>query len=44
VNIVNNIDDISMPTRNAIILGLVINEIATNAIKYGWRFREYGGK
>ena len=38
VNIVNNIDDISMPTRNAIILGLVINEIATNAIKYGFNY------
>jgi two-component sensor histidine kinase len=36
VEIVNKIEDISIPTKTAISLGLVVNEIATNAMKYGF--------
>jgi len=36
VKIINNVEDISIPTKTAIPLGLVVNEIATNAVKYGF--------
>jgi len=36
VNIVNNIEDVNIHTETVIPLGLVVNEIATNAIKYGF--------
>ena len=36
VKIETDIDDISIPTKSAMSLGLIINEIATNAIKYGF--------
>ena len=36
VQIVNTTDDMSIPTKTAIPLGLIVNEIATNAIKYGF--------
>ena len=36
VAIENSIGDISLPTKTAVTLGLIINEIATNAIKYGF--------
>jgi len=36
VELVNNVVDVSIPTKTAISLGLVVNEIATNAIKYGF--------
>jgi len=36
VDIDNNIEDMSIPTQSAIPLGLIVNEIATNAIKYGF--------
>ncbi|MDZ7793231.1 MAG: PAS domain S-box protein [Spirochaetia bacterium] len=39
VQITNTIEDVSIPTKTAIPLGLVVNEIATNAVKYG--FTEY---
>ncbi len=36
VTLVNNLDSITLKTRDAITLGLIINEIATNAIKHGF--------
>ncbi|MFP4563955.1 MAG: PAS domain S-box protein [Spirochaetia bacterium] len=36
VHIVNTIEDVSIPVKAAIPLGLIVNEIATNAIKYGF--------
>ena len=36
VRIEEDIEDISIPTKSALSLGLVINEIATNAIKHGF--------
>jgi len=36
VEVVNNIEEASISTKTAIPLGLVVNEIATNAIKYGF--------
>ena len=40
VKIEANIDEISIPTKSAMSLGLLINEIATNAIKYGFSGEE----
>lgn len=42
IHIVNNIENVSIPTKTAIPLGLVVNEIATNAIKYGYTADEEG--
>ncbi len=36
VAIENEIGDVSLPTKTAVTLGLIVNEIATNAIKYGF--------
>jgi len=36
VDLVNNIQELSIPTKTAIPLGLIVNEISTNAIKYGF--------
>lgn len=36
VKIESNIDEISIPTKSAMSLGLIVNEIATNAIKHGF--------
>ncbi|MCF7929060.1 MAG: PAS domain S-box protein [Spirochaetales bacterium] len=36
VDIVNNIEEVSIPTKTAIPLALITNEIATNAIKHGF--------
>jgi len=36
VHIVNNVEGVSINTKRAISLGLMVNEIATNAIKYGF--------
>lgn len=36
VRIENDIDDILVPTKSAMSLGLIVNEIATNAIKHGF--------
>jgi PAS domain S-box-containing protein len=36
VDVVNTIEELSIPTGAAIPLGLVVNEIATNAIKHGF--------
>ena len=36
VHIVNNIEKVSIHPRTAVPLGIVINEIATNALKYGF--------
>ncbi|MFP4619446.1 MAG: PAS domain S-box protein [Spirochaetaceae bacterium] len=36
LEIVNNIEEVDIPTKTAIPLGLVVNEIATNAVKYGF--------
>jgi len=36
VEIKKDIDNISLPTKTAVAVGLIINEIATNAIKYGF--------
>ncbi|MCF7947622.1 MAG: PAS domain S-box protein [Spirochaetia bacterium] len=40
VRIVNKIEELSIPTKTAISLGLIANEIATNAIKYGFTSEE----
>ncbi len=40
VKILKSIEDISIPTKIATTLGLVINEIATNAIKHGFTDKE----
>ncbi|MDZ7795323.1 MAG: PAS domain S-box protein [Spirochaetia bacterium] len=40
VQIINKVEDVYIPTKTAISLGLVINEIATNAIKHGFSERE----
>jgi PAS domain S-box-containing protein len=40
VRIESNIADIQLPTKAALSLGLIINEIATNAIKHGFSPRE----
>ena len=40
VRIEANIDEISIPTKSAMSLGLIINEIATNAIKHGFNEKE----
>ncbi|MFP4444379.1 MAG: sensor histidine kinase, partial [Spirochaetia bacterium] len=40
VQIINNIEDVSIPQKAAIPLGLVVNEIATNAVKYGFTNNE----
>ena len=36
VQIVNTVEDIRIPTKTVIPLGLVVNETATNAVKYGF--------
>jgi len=36
IDLENSIADVSVPTKTAVPLGLVVNEIATNAIKYGF--------
>ena len=40
VRIETNIDDICIPTKSAMPLGLIINEIAANAIKHGFNEEE----
>jgi PAS domain S-box-containing protein len=40
IKIKADIDSVSIPTKSAVSLGLIINEIATNAIKYGFTDRE----
>ena len=40
VHIVNAIESVTISTKTAIALGLIINEIATNAIKYGFTSEE----
>ena len=40
VEIEANIDDVYVPTKTAMPLGLVVNEIATNAIKHGFNEKE----
>ncbi len=40
VHIVNTIESVTISTKTAIALGLIINEIATNAIKYGFTSEE----
>ena len=40
VKVEANIDEISIPTKSAMSLGLIINEIATNAIKHGFTEKE----
>lgn len=42
VDIVNTIDEISIETKQAVPIGLIINELATNAIKYGFTAEEAG--
>lgn len=39
VEIINNAERQKLPTKTAISLGLIINELATNAIKYGFSGR-----
>ncbi|MFW6209061.1 MAG: PAS domain S-box protein [Spirochaetota bacterium] len=36
IHIVNQIEELSISTKTVIALGLIVNEIATNAIKYGF--------
>ena len=36
VSIVNGIEDIILETQRALPIGLIVNEIATNAVKYGF--------
>jgi PAS domain S-box-containing protein len=36
VEVINTVEELGIPTRIAIPLGLVVNEIATNAIKHGF--------
>jgi two-component sensor histidine kinase len=40
VRIEKSIEDINIPAKSAISLGLIINEIATNAIKHGFSDKE----
>jgi len=40
VKIEANIDEIFIPTKTAMTLGLIVNEIATNAIKHGFTDKE----
>ena len=40
VNIVNNSEDVNLHPRTLVPLGIVINEIATNAVKYGFTDHE----
>jgi PAS domain S-box-containing protein len=40
VKIEKDIDDIRIPTKSAMSLGLIVNEIATNAIKHGFTDEE----
>lgn len=40
VEIVNNTENRKLPTKTAISLGLIVNELATNAIKYGFTGNE----
>ena len=40
VRIETNIAEISIPTKSAMSLGLIVNEIATNAIKHGFNEKE----
>ena len=40
VRIEANIGEISIPTKSAMSLGLIVNEIATNAIKHGFNEKE----
>jgi two-component sensor histidine kinase len=36
VDLINNVEEVSLPAKTTIPLGLIVNEIATNAIKYGF--------
>ena len=36
INVENSIPDLSLPTKTALILGLIVNELATNAVKHGF--------
>lgn len=40
IEIINNVKDVEIKTKDAIALGLIINEVATNAIKYGFNGEE----
>ncbi len=40
VQIINSIESVVISTKTAIALGLIINEIATNAVKYGFNSEE----
>jgi len=40
VRIINKVEELSIPTKTAISLGLIANEIATNAIKYGFNSKK----
>ncbi|MFW6028973.1 MAG: PAS domain-containing sensor histidine kinase, partial [Halanaerobiales bacterium] len=40
VEIENNIDNIEIKTKDAMALGIIVNEVATNAIKYGFNDEE----
>ncbi len=42
IRIEANIEEISVPTKSAVSLGLIVNEIATNAIKHGFSDAEEG--
>jgi PAS domain S-box-containing protein len=50
VTLENRVDDIEVPTRTAVSLGLIINELATNAVKHAFagvehpRFSVTGGE
>ncbi|MFW6274603.1 MAG: sensor histidine kinase [Spirochaetota bacterium] len=36
IEIVNKVDNIKLPTQTAIYIGIIVNEVASNAIKYGF--------
>lgn len=40
VEIINTIEDIHIPSNTAVSLGLIVNELATNALKYGFTSAE----
>jgi two-component sensor histidine kinase len=40
VHIEDTVEELELPTKTALTLGLITNEIATNAVKYGFSSRE----